>query len=180
MARSSLNFDNIMKVFKTQIAITGVTLVTKELDFDIPRGYIVKIHDVQLEIRDLIEDIEGISADKAIRIVCALVKDPDDLTSIRVPNDTVSHDVLMDHQVDILIVANAADTSLSMYVSNQLKERNFSAEGLDVFTARNLRLNVDVFGSDAADVTEALCEAVIHYTLEKITDNLIINLLDIL
>ena len=173
-------FDKILKILRVAAAYTAGTIVSTELDFDIPRGFLVKIHDVTLENHDIHEDLEGISADKAFQLACALIKDPDDTTTVAFVNNRVDHDVLMVLTTDVLIVANAADTSLSMYVGRTLNERNFTQEGLDVFTARNMRLNMDAFGTDLADATESIAEVLIHYTLEKISDEDIINLLDIL
>ena len=175
----SLQFDNIMKVFRSFLTFTGATTVSKELDIDLPRGYIMKIHDAKLEVIRWGEDVEGISADKVIRYLLALIKDPDDITSVSIPADTVDHDVLMDHEMEVILVAGTAGDVVAEF-SNQKQEQNFSAEGLDVFSARNMRLNGDVQGTDAADGTEALGMVTINYTLERITDQLIIQLLDIL
>lgn len=175
-----LNFDNIMKTLMVQAVFTGVTLVSVEADFDIPRGFIVKVHNLISKIVSLPEDFEGISADKIAQLKVALIKDPDDITTVDYTSNQVDHDVLLVHTCDILIVANAADTSLSAVFLNTRREENFAAEGLDVFTARNMRLNVDAFGTDAADITESVAQMIIRYTLEKITDDLIIDLLDIL
>lgn len=177
--KASLNFDSIMKVFRQDLVFTGATAVSVEMDLDIPRGFIVKIHDAELRIVSIVEDVETISVDKQALLSCCLVKDPDDTTSIAVPSGVVDHDVLLDLQTDLLVVAGTAGDT-SFYIGPPVKEANFSSEGLDVFTARNMRLNVDAFGTDAGDITEATAKATLHYTLEKITDDLIINLLDIL
>lgn len=175
-----INFDNIMKVMNVLLTFTGVTLVSVEIDFDIPRGFIVKIHRAILEHKRIGEDIEGLSADTLYRLQSTLIKDPDDSTSIGFVSNRVDHDILMQNDTDVAIIANAADTSVAIYVSETKQDFNFSAEGLDVFTARNMRLNIDAIGTDAASVTEGIATATIHYTLEKITDDLIIDLLDIL
>lgn len=176
---SRINFDNIMKILRLETLLVGSTLVSTPMDFDIPRGFIVKIHDVVMEFINIGEDFETISVDKYARVSAALVKDPDDLTTLSIPNATVDHDVVIDIAMDIMIVAGTAGDT-SFMVLNHRKEANFSAEGLDVFTARNMRVNFDAFGTDATDLTETKLRTTVKYTLEEITDKLIINLLDIL
>lgn len=173
-------FDNVMKILSIRSLFTGATLVSVEADFELPRGFIAKIHDVEMEAEGLFEDFEGISADKHATFKMCLLKDPDDTTTIEFTSNRVDHDVLMVNRGSVLIVANAADTSLSMAFHGVRKERNYTAEGLDVFTARNMRFNIDAFGTDAADMTETIAVCDVHYTLEKITSEDIINLLDIL
>ena len=177
---AKLLLDNLMKVFKQQLTYNGVTQASVELDLDIPRGYVIRIHDLTLILKDVAEDIEGISVDKLIRYVGALVKDPDDTTSTLITLGRVDHDVLADFSVNLIIVAGTAGDTVAMFDGPTFREFNFSAEGLDVITARNLRLNVDAAGTNGADATEASLAAVIRYTLEKITDQDILALLDII
>lgn len=174
-----INFDNIMKVFKSQTVFNGTTVASTELDLDIPRGMIVKIHDAEIQFDQVFEDFEGISVDKLAHLSAALIKDPDDSTTSLIPNNRVDHDVIMDLFGSVIIVAGTAGDVQSHY-HNLRKERNFSAEGLDVFTARNMRLNVDGSGTDGGDLTESIARTTLNYTLEEITDKLIIALLDIL
>ena len=172
-------FDNVMKVFRIRSLFTGATLVSTEIDLDIPRGFIVKIHDAKLEVINIGEDFETISVDKYARYKMALVKDPDDITTIEIPSGVVDHDVIMDHEVDVLLTGGTAGDTLG-HIGNTKQEQNFSGEGLDVFTARNMRMNLDVEGTDAADGTEAAGQITLNYTLEEIKDADIINILDIL
>lgn len=178
MVRNKL-FDDILQVLEGAFVFTGATTVSLEMDFEIPRGYVVKIHKVTLEVQRIAEDIETISADKLIRYLIALLKDPDDATTVSMSSNNVEHDVLIDHEVEVLIVAGTAGDTTS-YVSKSRLEMDFSHLGLDVITARNMRLNGDVEGTDAADGTEAFGIAHVYYTLEKVTDEIILNLLNIL
>lgn len=172
-------FDNVMKVMSARITFTGATLVSTELDFELPRGYIAKIHDVHMHIEKIFEDFEGLSVDAIADWIMCLVKDPDDITSIVFPTNTVDHDILMVMKGGIMIIAGTAgDPGIAIYGTS--KERNYSAEGLDVFTARNMRFNIDAFGASNGSMTESRANVDIHYTLERITDDNIINLLDIL
>ena len=172
-------FDNIMKTHIVKHTATGLTLVSTEMDFDIPRGFIVKIHDITIEHRQMNNDFATISADKLASLHSAVIKDPDDTSGISYPNNKVDHDFLLILYSDVLIVAGTAG-DVSFTLGKQFIERNFVAEGLDVFTARNMRMNTDAFETNGADFTETVVECVIRYTLEKISDEMIINLLDIL
>lgn len=180
MAKSNLNFDNIMKVMVVRVTYTGATAVSLEIDFDIPRGYIVKIHDVSLEVINLGEDFQDLAADTYVRYLMALIKDPDDTVTLNAPSNTVDHDTLLTHQVEAFVYSAAGPVAEAIIVTDIRKEKNYSSEGLDVFTARNMRLNIDAQGSEAASGTEAVAECFIEYTLERITSELIIQLLDIL
>lgn len=171
--------DNLMKVFTQNLALAGAAAASVEMDFDIPRGYVIKIHFAALRILNLVEDFETISVDKLATITGALVKDPDDITSVNQPSGVVDHDVLMDLHTSILIMAGTAGDP-GMIITNAEKEANFAAEGLDVITARNMRLNVDGAGTDVADLTESQFQCTVHYTLERITDADILALLDII
>lgn len=176
---AKLLLDNLMKVFALRIQVTGSTLISGELDLDIPRGYVIRIHDATIEVLDLHEDFQAVSADKIASIDTCLIKDPDDITSISIPTGRVDHDVLMSHRNEVLIVAGTAGDTIADF-GRKKTSRNFSSEGLDVITARNLRLNCQGSGTDSADLTESRVECIIHYTLEKITDADILALLDII
>lgn len=171
-------FDNVMKVFKARSVINTSTIVSLEIDLDLPRGYIAKIHDVEIGTERIGEDFEADNPDKLATIQAALIKDPDDTTSIEIPEERTDHDVLIDYVNEVLIAAGAANSTSNL--TNLIKNYNFSAEGLDVFSARNMRLNCVGVGTSVADLTEALVYCTLHYTLELISDDDIINLLDIL
>lgn len=172
-------FDDLMKVISVGLTYTGVNVASIEIDFDIPRGFVVEIHRVVMQLITADEDIEGISVDKIIRYVAALVLDPDDATSTFIPNNTVVHDVLMEYNDSTVIIAGTAgDTGFKL--ADKVLNFDFSAGSIDVVTARNMRLNVDTIGTDAADATEAQMSCIIYYTLEKITDDLLLSILDIL
>lgn len=177
---AKIHFDNILMRFKLQVLYTGATAVSAEGDLDIPRGFIVKIKKLRMEVVKIEEDIEGISVDKVLQYLGALILDPDDATTLVMPNNTVDHDVLEAIEVGVAIIANAADTSVAITINGNNITSNYESEDLDVFTARNIRLNGDVTGTDAADGTEAILVAYIDYTLEKITDATILELLNLL
>lgn len=159
--------------------MNAANTVSAEIDLDLPRGYVAKIKTAMMEFRRVGEDFEGISADKLARLQAALVLDPDDAANFTVPTNVVSHDVLMEIEGEVIIVAGTAGDVIARFDMARLI-KNFESEKLDVITARNMRLNVDGGGTDVSDLTESTCVAIIDYTLEKITDADILSLLDIL
>lgn len=172
-------FDNLIKILEVRTLFTGATGVSTEIDFELPRGFVAKIKRVSLEVRGIAADIATISVDKLLSYIVGLILDPDDITTTFPPTNVVSHDALESLQVDVLVVAGTAGDP-GVYISFLRKEVNYESEGLDVITARNMRQNIDITGTDAADGTEAIAVTTIHYTLEKITDVDILSLLDIL
>ena len=172
-------FDNLLKVIEGVVVLTGTTTVSLEIDFELPRGYVAKIHDVILRVERINEDFEGISVDKLARISFALLRDPDDSTTVSIPTNQTQHDVIMDHEVEVLIVAGTAGDP-GIWVSKLSREKTFAREGADLITARNMRLNAIGGGTDGADLTESLAVCHIEYTEEKVDEDDIIDVLDIL
>jgi len=171
-------FDNLLRVLEGAVVFTGATAVSLEMDFDLPRGYVAKIHKVILKVQRIAEDIETISVDKLIRYILALLKDPDDTVTTTMTSNRVKHDVLIDHEVEVVIAAGTAGDT-TFWVSQTIITIDFAAMGIDVIIARNMRLNADVEGTDAADGTEAFAVAHVYYTLEEITDDMILDILEI-
>ncbi len=168
--------DELLKHFKGQITLNGTTIVSVELDFEIPRGFVVKIMHVRLEVANLEEDIESQAVDKLLRAAIALILDPDDITSTVIPVDNVQHDVLLQHQVTALIIAGTAEAPYS--ISTTFVERDYSQQ--DVITARNMRLNGLGSGTDGTDLTESSALVFIDYLLVPITNAILLSILDIL
>lgn len=172
-------FDDILRILQAAVVYTGVTQVSLEVDFEIPRGYVVKIRAIELRVDRIHEDLENFSVDRVVRYRIALIKDPDDTTSLAHGSNRTEHDVLADLEVSVLTVAGTAgDPGTLIEVNSKLI--NFEEMKVDVITARNMRLNVDAEGTDATLATEAFGIAIIYYTLEEVKDDDIINLLDIL
>jgi len=171
-------FDNILKLLAVISTFTTSTLVSIELDFEMPRGFIAKIADILIEVLDIEKDLAALAADSEYKMFGALVRDPDDITSAAIPSNRVDHDVIMDFDVGVVFIF--AVEGVPQIIGDVRKERNFNAEGIDVFTARNMRFNIDGAGAQVALLTEARAKAVVHYTLEKISNVDIVNLLDIL
>jgi len=171
------DFDDVLLVLKGEITFTGTTIASLEIDFELPRGMIAKIKLVEMKVRRISLDFLGISVDKEAQYSMALVKDPDDNTSTEITSNRVDHDVLMEHEVDIHLVAGTAGDTIGNIPSNTSKIIDFSQA--DVFVARNMRLNGDGLGSDGPDLTEAQGSALIYYTLEEVKNKDIIQILGI-
>lgn len=172
-------FDNIMKTLRGNSTFTTSTLVSLEIDFELPRGFLAKIHNVKQHFKNVQADMLGIDIDSEWGMRSALMRDPDDITTIVEPNNSVEHDVITSHECGMHFNP-VATVGSAVIVGKLMKQDNFAAEGLDVFTARNMRWNINGIGAQVASLTEALGEVLIRYTLEKITNSDIINLLDIL
>lgn len=172
------DFDDLLQVLEGAIVMTASTIVSLEMDFEIPRGYIIKIHQAILKVERLAEDFETISADKLARIAICLLLDPDDVSTTTMSSNAVDHDVLMDLDIDAMLVAGTAGDVVSTLQATNEKLIDFGK--MDVVSARNMRLNARASGTDAGDITETFAVAQVYYTLERVTDIDVLNLLDIL
>lgn len=152
-------FDDIEKVIKSvhSAVVTGSGTVTDEVDLELPRGFVAKIHKVRLVV--------NVAAGLVINAQAALVNDPDDITTIAIPENQVDHDGIY----DLFFQANASHTGS---VEEQIHQ---PPPGKDIIAARNLRFNAANSGAGAFNV---ICE--VFYTLEQVTSDLLMNLLDIL
>jgi hypothetical protein len=175
-----LDFDNLCKLMKGLSTINAGNVVSVELPFNLPRGYIAKIRKIIFKVRDTHEDIEGLLATVAainMGIHMALVRDPDDTTTILIPDESSGHDVLAEFSWSY--EGLNATNGIAEISSPEFIQIDFD-EGLDVITARNLRFNCVGVGADAASLTETQVECIVHYTYERVTDDQILQLLDIL
>jgi len=177
---AKVDFDNLMQVIEVAAVFTAGTLVSTEVDLELPRGFVAKIHSILLRVDRIAEDIEGISVDKLIRYLLAIINDPDDQTQTTLGSNIVDHDLLLDLEVEVILTAGTAGDTVALIIpSDARREKSFSDNGLDTIAARNLRLNIDVEGTDLADATEAFGVVQISYTLEKVTDQDILAVLQI-
>ena len=172
-------FDNLLKIIEGVVVLTGTTTVSLEIDFELPRGFVARIHHIIMRAERINEDFEAISVDKLARISFAVLRDPDDSTTTSVPSNETQHDVIMDHEVEILIVAGTAGDP-GIYVSKLSREKSFVNAGGDMITARNMRINAVGGGTDGGDLTESLAIAHVEYTLEEVELDFILDILDIL
>ncbi len=175
----SKDFDNLLKSIQGASLYVGTTIVSLEIDFDIPKGFIVKIHEVRLFVTLIQEDIEGVAIDKDIRYSLAIILDPDDTTTIGHTSNRIQHDVLLDHIVEVHQVAGSAGDGGTV-ISARSERKRFVDSGADKISARNMRFNIRGEGTDAADATEAIGIVTVDYTLEEVKDQDILQILDIL
>jgi len=160
-------FDNIMKVYRANISTLLNVTQSVELDLDIPRGYIAKIKKV---IFGSDGNMSGVGDNT---FVAAVVRDPDDDETVGIPDQDSEHDVIADFRATYTM--GTLTTGNHQYgINRQMIE--FDQE-LDVVSARNLRFNAN--GITASPTLDLLyCE--VYYTLEAVSDELVLDLLDIL
>jgi len=176
---AKIDFDNLLKVFKGNISLNAGSIASVELDFEIPRGFIIKIKKIILQFMNWSEDYEGLAqGETTFAAQGALIRDPDDTTTIQIPAGRVQHDVLAEAQL-VGYLHSVTNENLGPTVTGVTKIYDFNHED-DIVSARNLRLNVVGQGNDSAVLTETVFQSEVHYTLEKVTDIDILNLLDIL
>lgn len=165
----SKDFDNLIKILRVNLSPSDTTALSVEIDFEIPRGFVVKISKIVWNVF-IFEAIIGVDAIQIFQ--AALLRDPDDTASIVMPNNEVQHDVISQFRGSWI---TEFTTSGLTVVVGQRKQINFR-EDEDVITARNMRLNV-ISSLITMDVNY---DVEIYYTLEKVTDVDILNILDIL
>lgn len=165
-------FDNIMQVIKSRNTIASTTIVSNEIDFELPRGFVAKIHKVVVQVNDVWDKL---TSTESIRIEFALLLDPDDALTTQMPFNQVEHDVVLDGEYN---TQNHGATAFGDGTREAFRQYDFShLEGMDIISARNMRFNI-VNVTDEVD--GAFVECVIWYTLEEIKDTQIMELLDIL
>lgn len=164
---AKIDFDNLMKSIKARLTVTGTAVSSVELDLELPRGYIAKIK----KIRFLPVILANFGLGDVDQFEQAIVRDPDEILQTSIPNNRSQHDVLADNTQTVTSNTGA------LAINNGLMEINFNDED-DVVTARNLRYNVKALIGTVLD--DSAFDGEVFYTLEKVTDNQILELLDIL
>ncbi len=162
-------FDNIMQVIHVSNIIAGSTRVSTEIDLELPRGYVAKIRKVKMELVNVLEQW-GTGDSATFR--AALLLDPDDAETVEIPNNTVEHDVLCEHNPEW------HSSTTEFLTGNHTEPEWIYFEDIeDVITARNMRWNS---AANAASYDGGSHGVTIYYTLEQIKDTQIMELLDIL
>lgn len=164
-------FDNIMQVISITNTSNQTTKVSAEIDFELPRGYVAKLHKVVVNCRNFFDQL--VLTDQVRSQYCLLV-DPDDALTTQMPNNTVEHDVVLSGEFQALGLGTG---EWGWHEPNQHIYDFSFLEGLDIISARNMRWNTV---HDNTGSPNSLMECVIYYTLEEIKDNQIMELLDIL
>lgn len=170
MARK--DFDDLLLVIRSNLTDDASSaVISREVDFNLPRGFIAKIKKIRFEFNDLIVELEDTIG--PVTISMAIIRDPDDITSTGMPSNTDAHDVIAEFNS-----SHISDTVSSEIVAGeQSYDIDFSEDDEDVITARNMRFNMSGLAT-ALFTPTANCK--VWYTLESVTDDIILNLLDIL
>ncbi len=167
-------YDDIYFVWKGNSGALSANdgIFTEIIDFQIPRGYAVRIrkviHDTQVNA--------GQKDQAYIRLLSALVLDPDDETSTQIPTFTIDHDVAVDFQWEMFRLEEDTTPNGISGVLTVPQERDFTEE-LDMITVRNARFNTLVTGS--ATGTPMQARLTVYFTYEKVSSALYEKLLGI-
>jgi len=168
--------DKVMHVISEDHLLENqANILTVELDLDLPRGYVAKIHEVIISI-PFVEFDKSQVDEYALGYEAALVRDPDDTESTRIPVNTVQHDVVTEFKGSINGSMDGADNDHTITFTNRKTQIKFDT--LDVITARNMRFNAQTVTQEA-DI-EIQLRVNVYYSLEKISDADLLGVLDIL
>tara|TARA_Y100000004_G_C8943198_1_gene425049 strand:- start:1561 stop:2088 length:528 start_codon:yes stop_codon:yes gene_type:complete len=170
--------DNLLQVVSVNLGLNGSSAVSSEMELDIPRGYVAKIHRIKMVVANWSADLFDLaSADYNAQIAAVLMRDPDDSSTVNMPNNP-THDTLVHLYSDIY---HSADTTGRTFFANNLEyDSGWIPESVDLITARNLRCNADVFGSANSDMDDAVVRYYVWFTYEKVTSSDLAELLQIL
>jgi len=175
MGKSEL-YDDIYFVWKGNSG--GISendgIFTEIVDFQIPRGYAVRIRKVITEFQVNEEQLDQ----DYFRILNALVLDPDDETSTQIPTFTIDHDVLCDFSHEFWRIEE--DTTPNG-ISGMLSPRQITEfpEELDAISIRNARVNTIATGLATGGSALAQVRNTIYFTYEKVSSALYEKLLGI-
>ena len=94
MARK--DFDDLLLVIRSNITDdASATVISNEVDLNLPRGFIAKIRKVIFEANDLPPELLDVVATSLVQAM-ALIRDPDDTVSTGMPSNTDEHDIIAD------------------------------------------------------------------------------------
>lgn len=162
------DFDNLQKLHRVILVNVTTGTLSVEVDLELPRGFIAKISKILFTVFPFAVAVGG----REQNVECVLIRDPDDTTTTVIPANAVQHDVIA--ALRGVFIMEVFTTGAASFVAD--RKQVLFREDEDVITARNLRFNSKM-GLTAPDVN---FECEIYYTLEKVTDVDILNLLDIL
>ena len=169
--------DNIRKVSARNVTFNAGTVNEATLLLDIPRGYVARIMTLRLMIQNWQEDLEGLGGGEYTFAYNAAVTTNSEDLSTSIPH-SVDHSVIGDIQGEV-VYNNAAGQS-SLETAGMFKFYDFAVSGMDVITPRDLQINVDAFGADNTVATEGRVRVEVEYKYEKVTNQDLLEILDIL
>ena len=173
-------FDDLLQIIEGQVTMNGTSTVSVEIDLNIPRGFIFKIKQAELILAQFLSDIDNGTVDLMISIAMALILDPDDSTTTTRGSNDIDTDVLLDHEFSFQMDIAGTTFLHRMFDSPTFKIQNYEDLGVDVITARNVRVNGVGFEDDGSVITEAQLKGVLYGTWEKVKSEEILAILDIL
>jgi len=160
--------DELLHRIRIESAIAA-TVTSTEVNLDLPRGYVAHFKHIEWILYD---NMGQLMIDATAReLQAAFVKDPDDEETVEIPHNESHHDVLDEFRISSH--CNVANTSGVIHTP-LFKQRRFTEEE-DAVSARNCRVNCIETGGITCKLV-----CIIDYTIEKVSDNDILNLLDIL
>lgn len=169
-------YDDIYFVWKGNSGKLSANdgIFTEIADFQIPRGYAVRIRKVLWETQIHNEQLDQ----EYFRILSALVLDPDDETSTSIPTFTIDHDVCCDYAFEMnRYREDTTPNGISCTISRRT-EIEFPEE-LDVITIRNARINTIASGLLTTGDDEPQVRCTVYFTYEKVSSQLYEKLLGI-
>ena len=175
MGKSEL-YDDIFFVWKGNSGGISANdgIFTEIVDFQIPRGYAVRIRKLITELH-ISED----QTDQVYwRVLNALVLDPDDETSTQIPTFTIDHDVCADFSFEMVRLEEDTTPNGISALMPLRYEIEFPEE-LDVVSIRNARVNTIAYGLLVSGDNNAQVRNTIYFTYEKVSSSLYEKLLGI-
>lgn len=173
------DFDNIGLFILVRNLLAGNLTISTEVDLELPRGYIAKFYRMEITWIDLHEDLEALTTTQTFGMEASILRDPDDTVITRPVSNAVQTDVLFSHSFWAAAGFYAAAADPASFQSEMTAVFDIP-EHIDIISARNLRFNCRGVGAQVAILTESLVDCELHYTLERVTDADILELLDIL
>lgn len=169
-------YDDIFFVWKGNSGAISANdgVFTEIVDFQIPRGYAVRVRKVLCELQLNTEQ----SDQTQWRVLNALVLDPDDETSTQIPTFVIDHDVCADFAFEMVrLEEDTTPNGISGIIHERL-EINFPEE-LDVVSIRNARVNMIASGLATGGSDQPQVRTTIYFTYEKVSSSLYEKLLGI-
>lgn len=178
--------DNLLKYITVFVSANGGSTTSTELDLDIPRGYVAKLHRIIISSSGIEVDLFDHDGDFEASCVGGLYRDPDDATSVTPPSAQTQHDALAFLSTGIVKVQDdnpldaTAGQGVGVQIYNTLNDSGWFPDHLDMITARNLRFNIDQFGANRSLLVDMGMRVEVYFTYEKVSASDIAELLDIL
>ena len=169
-------YDDIYFVWKGNSGAISANdgIFTEIVDFQIPRGYAVRIRKILCELQVNTEQADQ----EQFRVLSAFVLDPDDETSTQIPTFTIDHDVCADFAFEFWRIEEDTTPNGISGMTFKRFEIEFPEE-LDVISIRNARVNMIAAGLATGGSDQPQVRTTIYFTYEKVSSSLYEKLLGI-